>query len=136
MEPTKGKVRKKKSERAEEKKMKRHDMGVFSRAIFVRQGPQKIRIVADLIRGKSAEEALNILTFCRKKAAKTLKKILNSAIANADENRSIDVDELFVKSVQVDQAPTVKRFRPRAMGRATRVQKKNSHIEMILDKKE
>jgi large subunit ribosomal protein L22 len=97
--------------------------------------PRKARLVADLIRGKKSEEALNILIFTRKAAARILIKLLKSAIANATQKKTIDVDRLYVKKITVDQGPTMKRFTPRAMGRATTIRKRTSHIHMILDEK-
>ncbi len=108
-------------------------MEAAAKARHIRISPTKARLVADLIRGKSAEQALNILTFTPKSAALIIKKLLNSAIANATNKGDIDVDTLFVKTIFVDQGPTWKRHRPRAMGRATMIQKKTSHITIILD---
>ena len=90
--------------------------------------PQKVRLVADQIRGKGVEEALDILMFSPKKAAHLMKKVLESAIANAENNEGADVDELKVSAVFVDEGPTLKRIRPRAKGRADRILKRNSHI--------
>ena len=98
----------------------------------LRIAPRKVRVVADLIRGKDAAEALDILQFTVKKAAEPMRKLLDSAIANATETHGMDADALFVKTVYVDQAPTLKRWRPRAMGRATKIQKKTSHITLVL----
>jgi large subunit ribosomal protein L22 len=97
--------------------------------------PRKARLVADLIRGKKSEEALNILIFTRKAAARILIKLLKSAIANATQKKTIDVDRLYVKKITVDQGPTMKRFTPRALGRATTIRKRTSHIHIILDEK-
>ncbi len=90
--------------------------------------PQKVRLVADLIRGKSAEEALDILTFSKKKAAAIVLKVLNSAIANAEHNDGADVDELRVSTIFVNEGRTLKRLRPRAKGRADRILKRSCHI--------
>lgn len=98
----------------------------------VRIGPRKVRVVADLIRGKNAAEALDILQFTVKKAALPMRKLLYSAVSNAVENHAMDADQLFVHTVMVDQGPTIKRWRPRAMGRATKIQKKTSHITLTL----
>jgi len=98
----------------------------------LRIAPRKVRVVADLIRGKDAAEALDILQFTVKKAAEPMRKLLDSAIANATENHAMDADALFVQGVFVDQAPTLKRWRPRAMGRATKIQKKTSHVTLVL----
>ena len=89
---------------------------------------QKARLVADQVRGKNVEEALNILTFSPKKAAVLIKKVLNSAIANAEHNEGADVDELKVSTIFVDEGMTMKRIRPRAKGRADRIFKRSCHI--------
>jgi large subunit ribosomal protein L22 len=102
-------------------------------ARYIRISPRKARYVADLVRGKPVEEALNVLAFTTRKAAQILAKVLKSAIANAAQDESIDVDTLYVKRVFVDEGPTMKRFRPRAMGRATRIRKRTSHITIVLD---
>jgi large subunit ribosomal protein L22 len=90
--------------------------------------PQKVRLVADQIRGKGVEEALDILTFSPKKAATIVKKVLDSAIANAEHNEGADVDELKVSTIFVDEGVTLKRLRPRAKGRADRILKRSCHI--------
>jgi large subunit ribosomal protein L22 len=95
---------------------------------YARISPQKARLVADLIRGLPVEEALNILTFSSKKAAGMVKKVLNSAIANAEHNEGMDIDELKVSSIYVDEGPTIKRIHARAKGRANRIMKRTSHI--------
>jgi large subunit ribosomal protein L22 len=110
-------------------------MEVKARLRFVRIAPTKARLVADLIRGKRSEEALNILTFTQKAAAKILIKLLKSAIANATQKKNIDVDRLYVKQITVDQGPTMKRFQPRALGRATTIRKRTSHIHIVLDER-
>lgn len=89
---------------------------------------QKARLVADQVRGKSVEEALNILSFSPKKAAELVKKVLNSAIANAEHNEGADIDELRVSTIFVDEGLTMKRIRPRAKGRADRILKRTCHI--------
>ncbi len=89
---------------------------------------QKTRLVADLIRGKSVEQALNILTFTPKNAAGIIKKALESAIANAEHNDGADIDELIVKTIYVDKAQSMKRFRARAKGRGNRIEKQTCHI--------
>jgi len=101
---------------------------------FLRATPRKVRLVADLIRGKGVQEAVNILHLTNKHAAKDLEKLLKSAIANA-ENRDepVDVDRLFVKEVMVDGGPSAKRFRPAPMGRGFRVLKRSSHVTLKLD---
>lgn len=89
---------------------------------------QKVRLVADQIRGKNVEEALDILEFSNKKGSDLIKKILNSAIANAEHNEGADVDELKVSTIFVDEGRTLKRLRPRAKGRADRILKRSCHI--------
>ena len=89
---------------------------------------QKVRLIADQIRGKDVEEALNILDFSNKKAADIVKKVLNSAIANAEHNEGADVDELKVSTIFVDEGRTLKRLRPRAKGRADRILKRACHV--------
>jgi len=108
-------------------------MEVKAKLRFVRVGPRKVRLVADLIRGKGSEEALNILTFTKKAAAKIIIKLLKSVIANATQKKNIDVDRLYIKKITVDQGPTMKRFQPRALGRATTIRKRTSHITIVLD---
>jgi large subunit ribosomal protein L22 len=100
---------------------------------YVRIAPRKVRIVTELVKGKSAEEALTILKFLPKKAAGLVGKTLQSAVANAEQNPNIDVDTLYIKSIFVDEGPRMKRWRARAMGRATRIIKRSSHITIILD---
>jgi large subunit ribosomal protein L22 len=107
-------------------------MEVRARLRFGRIAPRKARLVADLIRGKGSEESLNILAFTKKGAAKILTKLLKSAVANATQKK-IDVDRLYVKKITVDQGPMMKRFTPRAMGRATTIRKRTSHITIVLD---
>ena len=93
---------------------------------------QKARLVADLIRGKDIEDALNILTFCPKKGAGLMKKVLESAIANAEHNEGADIDELKVVTVFVDKAGSLKRFRARAKGRGKRIEKQTCHINVTV----
>jgi large subunit ribosomal protein L22 len=95
---------------------------------FVRLSPLKGRQVADLVRGKKVDEAVNILKFSPQRAAKLIKKVLESAIANAENNQGADVDELKVQHITVDEGPRMKRIRPRAKGRADRILKRTSHI--------
>ena len=102
-------------------------------AKFIRVSPQKTRLVAENIKGKPIEDALNILKFTPKKSAQVLSKVLTSAIANAEQLPGIDIDSLFVKTVRVDEGPRWKRIQPRAMGRAYRIVKKTSHITVVVD---
>ena len=97
-----------------------------------RLSPQKGRLVADQIRGLPVEQALNILTFSQKKAAGMVKKVLESAIANAENNDGADVDELKVSTIYVDEAAVFKRVKPRARGRADRITKRNCHITVFV----
>jgi len=99
----------------------------------IRISPQKARLVADLIRGKDVETALNTLRFLPKKAARIIEKVVESAVANASQSDAIDVDTLFVKKIFIDGGPMLKRIRPRAQGRATRILKRSSHITVVLD---
>lgn len=103
-------------------------MEAAARLTGARISAQKARLVADQIRGKGVEEALNILAFSPKKAAHLFKKVLNSAIANAEHNEGADVDELKVATVFVDEGVTLKRIMPRAKGRADRISKRTCHI--------
>ena len=107
-------------------------MEVSAKLRFARLSPRKARLVADQIRGLRVERADEVLTFNRKRAASVIKKVLNSAIANAEHNEGADIDELRVRSVCVDQGPVHKRFRPRARGRATRILKPTSHITLTV----
>lgn len=102
---------------------------------FARIGCQKARLVADVVRGKDVNEAIKSLTFMKQKGAVLIKKLIESAVANAEDRKVIDVDNLFVKTITVDMGPAIKRFRPRAQGRAFMVKKKLSHINVILDEK-
>jgi large subunit ribosomal protein L22 len=95
---------------------------------FVRLSPKKARFVADLVRGKKVDEAVNILKFSTNKSARIIKKVLDSAIANAENNQGADVDELKVTMILVDEGPRMKRISPRAKGRADRIVKRTSHI--------
>ncbi|MBX6421721.1 MAG: 50S ribosomal protein L22 [Nevskia sp.] len=95
---------------------------------FVRLSPQKGRLVADLVRGKPVAEALDTLKFSRTRAARIVRKVLESAIANAENNDGADVDELTVSAIMVDEGPRLKRIRPRAKGRADRILKRTSHV--------
>jgi len=105
---------------------------------FARVSARKARLVADLIRGKDAAQALDMLKFLPKKTAPMIAGLIESAMANAEHeanrrNQSLDIDSLYVKSIQVGQGATMKRFRPRAQGRATPIFKKTAHITVVLD---
>ena len=102
---------------------------------FARIGSQKARLVADIVRGKNVNDAIRTLTFMKQKGAGLVKKLIESAVANAEDRKVIDIDNLFVKSITVDMGPSIKRYRPRAQGRAFQVKKKISHIKVVLDEK-
>jgi large subunit ribosomal protein L22 len=99
----------------------------------VRLSPQKTRLVVDMVRGKAVQEALNILKFSPQRPADVVAKLVRSAVANAEQKGIEDVDRLFVKAVFVDQGPVLKRFMPRAQGRATKIRKPTSHITVVLE---
>ena len=103
-------------------------MEVAARLKGAQISAQKVRLVADQVRGKGVEDAFDVLTFSNKKAAQIIKKILDSAIANAENNEGADVDELKISSIYVDEGMTMKRLRPRAKGRADRILKRSCHI--------
>ncbi|MDH3254526.1 MAG: 50S ribosomal protein L22 [Acidobacteriota bacterium] len=109
-------------------------MEVKARLRYLQASPQKVRLVADLIRGKDVQEASNLLQLSKKAAARSVQKLLKSAVANA-ENRDdkVDIDRLFVKEIFVDPGPTLKRIRPQPMGRAFRILKRQSHVTIKLD---
>ncbi|GJM44023.1 MAG: 50S ribosomal protein L22 [Gemmatimonadota bacterium] len=117
-------------------------MEATARAKHMRISPRKMRLVVDLIRGQNVENALVILQGTRKKASPLVEKLLRSAVANAlfvgeeeEEGPRMNVDELFVKKVFVDGGPTMKRFRPRSMGRANRIKKRTSHLTIVVGTK-
>ncbi|MGH8222348.1 MAG: 50S ribosomal protein L22 [Woeseiaceae bacterium] len=95
---------------------------------YAKISPQKCRLMADLIRGKNVDEALKTLSFAPKKSARIVKKVLESAIANAEHNHGADIDELKVSKIEVNDAPSYGRYRARAKGRGARIIKRNSHI--------
>ncbi len=106
-----------------------------------RQSPYKMRLVIDQIRGKDVNEALGLLKFSKKHAAKQIEKVLNSAVANAEfkareGNESIDVDTLYIKTAIVNEGPALRRFMPAAQGRATPIRKRTSHVEIVLEARE
>ena len=107
-------------------------MEVQARLKGARLSAQKARLVADQIRGKAVEEALLVLTYSPKKGATIIKKVLNSAIANAEHNEGADVDELKVSTIVVDEGMTMKRIMPRAKGRADRILKRSCHITITV----
>jgi large subunit ribosomal protein L22 len=115
------------------------DARAFQRS--TRQSPYKMRLVIDQIRGKNVNDALGLLRFSKKHAAKQIEKVLNSAVANAEYaarqgNESLDVDELYIKRAIVNEGPKIKRFMPAAQGRATPIQKRTSHVEIVIGARE
>lgn len=104
-------------------------------ARYVRIAPRKARLVIDLIRGKQVGEAIAILRHTPKAASPILEKVLNSAIANAEHNYSLDPNKLVITEAYVNEGPIMKRFRPRAMGRASRINKRTSHITLVVSEK-
>lgn len=99
---------------------------------FIKISPRKLRYVADIIRSKKVNEAVDILTFTQKKAAGIIRKAVQSAAANATENHDMNEDDLVIEKVFVNEGPILKRFRPRARGRATRIRKRSSHLTVIV----
>ncbi|MFO7987693.1 MAG: 50S ribosomal protein L22 [Desulfatiglandaceae bacterium] len=102
-------------------------------AKFIRISPQKVRLVMNQVRGKRVEEAVNLLMFAPQRGAGIVRKLIDSAVANAEENAGLDVDTLYIKRIYADQGPTLKRWRARALGRATRINKRTSHLTVVLD---
>lgn len=111
-------------------------MSVSAKLRYARISPQKARLVADLVRGLPVEKAVNELTFSTKKGAHIIKKLLESAIANAENNEGMDVDELSLKTIFVDEAPSFTRFKSRAKGRSNHITKRNCHITVVVAAKE
>ena len=110
-------------------------MATKAKLTYARISAQKVRLVADQIRGLPVERAINLLAFSPKKAAVLVKGVLDSAIANAEHNDGADIDELYVSAVMVDDGPTMKRMSPRAKGRGNRVLKRTRHINVVVDEK-
>lgn len=104
-------------------------------ARYVRISPRKARLVVDLIRGKHVSEALAILQHTPKAASPVVEKVLHSAIANAAHNYNMNPNNLYISKIFVDEGPTLKRYRPRAMGRASRINKRTSHITVVVSEK-
>lgn len=106
-------------------------------AKYIRISPQKARLVVDLIRGKAAEEAINLLRFTKKRATEEVEKVLRSAIANAEQKSdTVDVDRLWVSKAYVNEGPRMKRIRAAPMGRAYRYQRRMSHITVVVEERE
>ena len=106
---------------------------IKAKSKYVRQSPYKVRLVLNLIRGLEVNEALNILSFTKRKAAEEIKQVLESAIANAETNLGLNSSNLFISKAIADEGPTLKRFRPRARGRAGRINKRTSHLTIELE---
>lgn len=100
---------------------------------YIRISPQKARLVADVVRGMGVDQAITTLRFMPKKGAGIIQKVVESAVANATQDESTDVDNLYIKKIMVDGGPSLKRIRPRAMGRATGIIKRTSHITVVID---
>ncbi len=110
-------------------------MEVKAKAKFIRMSPKKIRLVIDMVRGKDVLPALDILRFTNKLAARPVIKLLDSAIANAEHNFKLERANLYIKEIRADEGPTLKRWMPRAFGRATTLRKRMTHLSIILDDK-
>jgi large subunit ribosomal protein L22 len=111
-------------------------MEAKAQAKMVRISSRKVKLVIDLVRGKTIGEALSILAFTPKAASPVVSKLVRSAVANAEHNYNMDVEKLYVKEIFVGEGPTLKRFRPRAQGRATQILKRTSHITCVVAEKE
>ncbi len=107
-------------------------MKVKAQAKYVRQSPYKVRRVLDLVRGLPVEEAQDVLRLTDRGATEPITKVLNSALANAEHNHALDSEELVIAEAFADEGPTLKRYRPRARGRATRINKRTSHITIVV----
>lgn len=107
-------------------------MKILARYKKARSSAQKLRLIADVIRGRKVDYAINVLNFSNKKAALLIKKVLDSAISNAENNYGLDIDLLKISEILIDQGPVMKRMMPRAKGRADQVLKRTSHIKIIL----
>jgi large subunit ribosomal protein L22 len=110
-------------------------MEVKAKTRYVRTAPRKMRLVSDMIRGMMIADAMRTLKFTNKNGAKVLYKTLMSAVAGAEQKGTVNVDNMYVKKVWVDEGPTMKRFMPRAQGRATVIRKRMSHLNIVLDEK-
>ena len=129
--PTPAPARRRRGQRGD-----RRDVVVRAQAKYVRSSARKARLVCDHIRGKSVEEARAILAHTSRAVARDWSKLLESAVANAENNHELVGEDLYVKAVHADEGPTIRRFRPRAMGRATRIRKRTSHLTILLTPKD
>jgi large subunit ribosomal protein L22 len=109
-------------------------METKAQAKFIRIAPQKVQVLVPAVKGRKVEEAIALLRFLPRKGARILYRVLHSAVANAGQNK-VDIDTLYVKKIMVDKGPTMKRWMPRAMGRATPILKRTSHITVILEER-
>ncbi len=137
--PAKGKSTGKKPAAAKTRAAAKKDVGrpvVNARARYVRIAPRKARLIADQVRGMTLEEAETLLRFSPRSAAGDMAKLLASAAANAENNHDLVADDLVIKDIHVDEGPTLRRYRPRALGRATRINKRTSHIHVALTPEE
>ena len=107
-------------------------MKVHAQARFIRQSPYKVRRVLDLVRDLAVPEAREVLEFTNRRASDPIAKVLESAVSNAAHNHALDADELFIIEAFADEGPTLKRYRPRARGRATRILKRTSHVTIVV----
>jgi ribosomal protein L22 len=128
----KGESKAKAAPKAKAKKEPAERPVVNARAKYVRVAPRKARLVADQVRGMPIEDALPLLRFSSRSAAQDIRKLIESAAANAEANHDLVADDLLIKDIHVDEGPTLRRYRPRALGRATRINKRTSHIAVAL----
>lgn len=126
---------KREREKAEARRDARKEAAPMARLRHLRMSARKVRVVADEIRGKAVGDALATLAFAKKAAARPLRKLLDSAVANADARGGYDLDKLVVKSIMVDSAAHIKRYMPRAMGRAYQIKRRTSHVTVVLDER-
>jgi ribosomal protein L22 len=128
--PAKGKTTAKRKAAAPKKEVERPV--VNARARYVRVAPRKARLIADQVRGMPLEDAETLLRFSPRSAAQDIRKLLESAASNAENNHDLVADDLVIKDIRVDEGPTLRRYRPRALGRATKINKRTSHIQVAL----
>lgn len=110
-------------------------MPVTAKIKYVRMTPRKMQVVANQIRGKGAQAAIDYLNFCKRRAAVPLLKLLKSAVANADQKGGMDLENLYLCELTVDKGPTMRRWMPRARGMATQILKRTSHVKVVLDER-
>ena len=110
-------------------------MAVRARLRKLRMSPRKVRVVADQVRGKSVQKAVDLLTFCCRQASRPLLKLVKSAVANAEQKGGMDLDNLYIKELMVDQGPTMRRWMPRARGMATQILKRTSKVSVTLEER-